>query len=380
MGYITKVKPEKRYCSSDEDSDGDWGGSKKKKKKGAAAKKSAPAPAQPKKPTVAAVGPSMVFKSPYSSLTFETIGQLNVHKHSAHGEEKPSVLDMSEAVIARLQEKAGAPKDKILKEILSEFASIIEDPTKVTNQLGIALVEGIEFGRLRQGTSGKKNWNNYWLQENAKKRKQMMDKWLKEPGSVGDTSSTGGEVTVNIVEGSGEYMAIKEKLQKYNIQVTTPNAVVVSDPPRHSKNKYKKPDPVDDDDDIEIVSEKISHKTKLKILHRKKMQSMKPKAVIRVNSSQGKQMLKTISKTGKVPSSFSSSSASSSSTKIFSKTSSKSPVSESSLDKEDEDDGLSCPTCFSAFWYPSQTYEHMSSVHNIDNPEKYMQEKKRSRI
>merc|ERR550517_2420160 len=24
--YITKVKPEKRYCSSDDDSDGDWGG------------------------------------------------------------------------------------------------------------------------------------------------------------------------------------------------------------------------------------------------------------------------------------------------------------------------------------------------------------------
>ena len=83
--FVIQVKPEKRYCSSDEDSDGDWGGSKKKKKKGTAAKKSAPAPAQPKKPTVAAVGPSMVFKSPYSSLTFETIGQLNVHKHSAHG-------------------------------------------------------------------------------------------------------------------------------------------------------------------------------------------------------------------------------------------------------------------------------------------------------
>merc|ERR1719481_2136459 len=120
---------------------------------------------------------------------------------------------MGEAVIARLQDKAGSPKDKILKEILTEFADV---------------VEGIEFGRLRQGTSGKKNWNNYWLQENAKKRKQMMDKWLKEPGSVGDTSSTGGEVTVNIVEGSGEYMAIKEKLQKYNIQVTTPNAAAVT--------------------------------------------------------------------------------------------------------------------------------------------------------
>ena len=68
-----------------------------------------------------------------------------------HREDKPSVLDMSEAVIARLQEKAGAPKDKILKvtspkqrqivicsnfvlfqEILSEFTNVIEDPTKVT--------------------------------------------------------------------------------------------------------------------------------------------------------------------------------------------------------------------------------------------------------
>ena len=83
----------------------------------------------------------------------------------------------------------------------------------MTNQLGIALVEGIEFGRLRQvimhqikmtlrksdipmwqGTSGKKNWNNYWLQENAKKRKTMMDKWLRDPASVGDASTSGGEV------------------------------------------------------------------------------------------------------------------------------------------------------------------------------------------
>ena len=57
---------------------------------------------------------------------------------------------MSEAVIARLQEKAGAPKDRILKvtsheqssvicsnfvlfqEILSDFANVVEDPTKVT--------------------------------------------------------------------------------------------------------------------------------------------------------------------------------------------------------------------------------------------------------
>ena len=116
-----------------------------------------------------------------------------------HREDKPSVLDMSEAVIARLQEKAGAPKDKILKVTSHKQASncdlfqlcvisgnsirvhkryrgpyqgncflpfVIPDlyfikymnkiayinDRKVTNQLGIALVEGIEFGRLRQVT------------------------------------------------------------------------------------------------------------------------------------------------------------------------------------------------------------------------------------
>lgn len=369
--YITKVKPEKRYCSSDDDSDGDWGGGRKKKKR--APTKKAPAA---KKAAVVPSGPSAVFKCPNCALTFETIGQLNVHKHSEHGEEKPTVLDMGEAVIARLQEKSGSPKDRILKEILSDFADVVEDADKVGNLLGIALVEGIEYGRLRQGTSGKKNWNNYWLQENAKKRKTMMDKWLKEPSSVGDCSTTGGQVTVNIIENSGEFMAIKEKLEKYNIQVTTH---VKKPEPSKSKSKAKKKgSSFDDDDDIEIVSEKISQKTKLKLLHKKKMQNMKPKAVIKVNSAQGKQMLKTIVKTGKVPFSLSSSESSS---RAFSKSSSSTSANDSCFGGDDEeDDGLTCPSCFSAFWYPTQTYEHMSSVHNIENPEKYMKEKKRSRI
>ena len=62
---------------------------------------------------------------------------------------------------------------------------------------------------LPQGTSGKKNWNNYWLQENAKKRKTMMDKWVAEPSSVGDHSTSGGEVVAHIIENSGEFLAIK---------------------------------------------------------------------------------------------------------------------------------------------------------------------------
>merc|ERR1712051_128339 len=155
-----------------------------------------------------------------------------------------------------------------------------------------------------------------------------------------------------------------------NIQVTT--SVKKPDPPKQPPTKGAKKR-FDDDDDIEIVSEKITQKTKMKIAQKKKMAKMKPKAVIKVNSAQGKQMLKTIAKTGKVPKSLSSSSTSSSTTSIFSSSSGFGD------DDEEEEDNLNCPTCFSAFWYPSQTFEHMKSVHNIENPEKYMKEKKRQR-
>ena len=137
----------------------------------------------------------------------------------------------------------------------------------------------------------------------------------------------------------------QEKLEKYNIQVTT--SVKKPDPPKQPPTKGAKKR-FDDDDDIEIVSEKITQKTKMKIAQKKKMAKMKPKAVIKVNSAQGKQMLKTIAKTGKVPKSLSSSSTSSSTTSIFSSSSGFGD------DDEEEEDNLNCPTCFSAFWYPSQ--------------------------
>ena len=37
----------------------------------------------------------------------------------------------------------------------------------------------------------------------------MMDKWVAEPSSVGDLSTSGGEVVAHIIENSGEFLAIK---------------------------------------------------------------------------------------------------------------------------------------------------------------------------
>ena len=60
-----------------------------------------------------------------------------------------------------------------------------------------------------QGTSGKKNWNNYWLQENAKKRRGVQEAWARDPAAVGDLSTSGGALADNILENSGEFVAIK---------------------------------------------------------------------------------------------------------------------------------------------------------------------------
>merc|ERR1712045_657749 len=72
-----------------------------------------------------------------------------------------------------------------------------------------------------------------------------------------------------------------------------------------------------------------------------------PKTVIKVNSAQGKNLIRKIVATGSVP-----------------KQAMKSRAKKSS--REDEDTNLTCPVCLSSFWYPNQTHEHMKNVHNIE--------------
>ena len=83
--------------------------------------------------------------------------------------------------------------------------------------------------------------------------------------------------------------------------------------------------------------------------------------MIRVNSDKGKQLLRKIVATGSVPSQ---------SAKIKSKSAYKYQKGDDS-----DEDLLSCSICMSSFWYPNQTFEHMKSVHNVDNPEKFLKQK-----
>ena len=42
----------------------------------------------------------------------------------------------------------------------------------------------------------------------------------------------------------------------------------------------------------------------------------------------------------------------------------------SAFDDDDEED-LTCKICHSSFWFKSQLVEHLTKNHNVDNPEKY---------
>lgn len=131
-----------------------------------------------------------------------------------------------------------------------------------------------------------------------------------------------------------------------------------------SKSSKKKEE---SDDEICVVEEKITDKTRRRAEQRKHLIEKKreqrrrelralaaknagPKTVIKVNSPQGKQLLRKIVATGSVPSSVVKSPA-----KKFTR-----------LDDDEEEKGLTCPICFSSFWYPNQTEEHMKTAHSYD--------------
>ncbi len=133
-----------------------------------------------------------------------------------------------------------------------------------------------------------------------------------------------------------------------------------------SKPKPKKKE--ESDDEICVVEEKITDKTRRRaeqrkhLIEKKKEQRRReqralalknagPKTVIKVNSPQGKQLLRKIVATGSVPSSV----VKTPPKKLFSRP-----------DDDDEEKGLTCPICFSSFWYPNQTEEHMKTAHSFD--------------
>ena len=116
------------------------------------------------------------------------------------------------------------------------------------------------------------------------------------------------------------------------------------------------------DDEIAIIEEKITPKTKMRLMHKKKIMAKGggAKTVIRVNSAQGKQLLRKIASTGSVPKSANAVTK---------------PTIKKDDDDSDDDSQLTCSICLSSFWYANQTYDHMRTAHSIENPAKFIKDR-----
>ena len=47
---------------------------------------------------------------------------------------------------------------------------------------------------------------------------------------------------------------------------------------------------------------------------------------------------------------------------------------------DDEDDGVTCRMCLQPFWYKSQLFEHLKTVHSISDPERYEKEEREKKL
>ena len=113
----------------------------------------------------------------------------------------------------------------------------------------------------------------------------------------------------------------------------------------------------DSDDDIAIISEKIT-KPKKKI------------TIVRVAPGKGKQT--PIGK--KLPSSMVKV-GSASKAKPVSSGQVRKPAPVEKVDDDDDDEDFSCRVCQAVFWFKGQLVDHLKSTHNVDNPDKYLKTK-----
>ena len=128
----------------------------------------------------------------------------------------------------------------------------------------------------------------------------------------------------------------------------------------------------DSDDEIEVISEKITPqplRPKLKIVKvRSTSQSTRP-SLSKLSSSSSPLVVKLGLSTK--------SNSEKSKTAKVSQTAKKDPV--EVVDPFAEDEDLTCRVCSSAFWFRSQILEHLADKHHVKDPETFLREK-RSKI
>jgi hypothetical protein len=115
----------------------------------------------------------------------------------------------------------------------------------------------------------------------------------------------------------------------------------------------------DSDDEIMIVSEKITPKTKLKLIQKQQKRTASGSSSVLVK----KQIVGSGSLLRKP-------------TDIAAKNK-EAAVTKTEDNLDDDDDDLTCRVCLSSFWYKNEVMDHLQSVHSVKDPEAFLRQKSR---
>jgi len=369
-----------------------------------------------------------MFKCPEPDCDFasETIGELKIHLHEVHGGDKPTYMDMAEAIIVKLNEKYGSSRTTIIKNIMTEYGHHIEvNQNQAKAILKRSLDKGLKIGRVRNGTLGKTGYLNIWL-PNKDKRKTNLRKYNKNPKTLQvedvpeeqfkrEQRSRRGDLDVintkNIKEQRSRRGAsyAEDYEDEESDTVFMPRLLPRGGADRSSRSaarsgKRGRPGPksaAKDDDEIAVVEEKLTPLAKMKAkayanakaaLAKKlpasflksgttRMVRIGPGGVVR--SEEGKIVTTLGRLTGSTLVSphnkkkMAVSAEQEAKMKAAAALASRKTVTSNPLFRgdDDDDDDLTCNMCLSSFWYKQELIDHMKNTHNVENPAKHIKAK-----
>lgn len=334
----------------------------------------------------------------------ETLGDLRIHLHEAHNGDKPTYMDMAEAIVYKLNEKFGSSRTTILKNMMTEYGHWIElNQNQAKAQLKRSLDRGLEIGRVRNGTLGKTGYLNIWL-PNKDKRKTLVKKYNRKPSSVH-------------FEDVPEEKYVEEEESHIIMPRLLPRGGL--DGPRSTRSgggggkrstgsrgrgRPAAKAPAKDDDEICVVEEKLTPLAKMKAkayanakaaLAKKlpasflksgttRMVRIGPGGVVR--SEEGKIVTTLGRLTGntlvpphnkkKMAAAAEHEAKMKAAAAAAAAAAARKPVTSNPLFKEDDDEeDLTCTMCLSSFWYRNELIDHMKNTHNVEKPEKHLKAK-----
>jgi len=319
----------------------------------------------------------VAYKCPHCTSTFETLGQMKIHKFAEHeNEEKPSYLDLVEAAImAKKNRKQGVNKTFILGEIMKEPS--VDDPkNKATYMLTKALKAGLDKGRLMMGRSGKPGTHNYRLVTKPNRRK-VLAKYLRNKKAVDykDVDDFGKAMNKKATAAAAARLASSKSQPKSQSKTLSKLITPAKGSPdtRNFGRGKRTPkvnnqvfggvtllDTDESEDEIVIVSEKITPKTKLKL-----MQKQIKRTISVTSSHQVKRKVMVGSNIQR---------------KVNIGEAKKEETSAAKAEDSafDEDADLTCRVCFSSYWYRNHVLEHLKTAHGVKDPEEFLAKKKSS--